>query len=183
VTTVTCGPGTENLNGQCVVSCAEDERREGARCVAVCSEGESMVDGQCRTEGAIFIKRVGDFADELCACGGDQACADPLVAKRESLKPPAAMTDNQLAALEGLGRRVDGCLPNSKVVQEFALIKDEMCACEDKDCAEAVNKKFEEWLTANEKAKGSKGQQERAKDIAEDYTKCMMTAMAGQGGE
>jgi hypothetical protein len=70
-----------------------------------------------------------------------------------------------------------GC--GSKVVKEFEKIKDEMCACKDKDCAEKVNKKFEDWLKKNEKAKGSKGQQEKAKKVAEEYTKCMMTAMAG----
>jgi hypothetical protein len=73
-----------------------------------------------------------------------------------------------------------GC--GSKVVKEFEKIKDEMCACKDKDCAEKVNKKFEDWLKKNEKAKGSKGQQEKAKKVAEDYTKCMMTAMAGKAG-
>lgn len=70
-----------------------------------------------------------------------------------------------------------GC--GSKVVKEFEKIKDDMCECKDKECAEKVNKDFEEWLKKNEKAKGSKGQQEKAKKVAEEYTKCMMTAMAG----
>jgi hypothetical protein len=71
------------------------------------------------------------------------------------------------------------------VVEEFSKIKDEMCQCKTKDCAERVNKKFEDWLKKNEKSKGSRGQQERAKTLAEDYTRCMMTAMAGKaaGGE
>jgi eight-cysteine-cluster-containing protein len=68
---------------------------------------------------------------------------------------------------------------NEGVVKEFETIKTEMCACRDKACAEQVNKSFEEWLVAHEKAKGSKGEQERAKKIAEEYVKCMMVAMAG----
>ena len=70
-----------------------------------------------------------------------------------------------------------GC--GSKVVKEFEKIKDEMCGCKDKECAEKVNKKFDEWLKKNESAKGSKGQQEKAKKIAEEYSKCMMSAMTG----
>ena len=73
-----------------------------------------------------------------------------------------------------------GC--GSKVVKEFEKIKDKMCECKDKECAESVNKEFEEWLKKNEKAKGSKGQQEKAKKVAEEYTKCMMSAMAGGAG-
>lgn len=52
-----------------------------------------------------------------------------------------------------------------------------MCDCEDRGCAESVNAKFEAWLKRNEKVKGSVKQQERAKEIAVDYTKCMMEAM------
>ena len=68
------------------------------------------------------------------------------------------------------------------VVDEFSKITEEMCQCTTKDCAERVNKKFEDWLKENEKAKGSRGQQERAKKVAEEYTKCMMTAMTGNSG-
>jgi hypothetical protein len=67
------------------------------------------------------------------------------------------------------------------VVGEFSDIADAMCRCTDKPCAEKVNLRFEAWLTKNESAKGSYSEQQRAKKIAERYTKCMMAAM-GAGG-
>jgi len=70
-----------------------------------------------------------------------------------------------------------GC--GSKVVKEFEKIKEEMCACKDKECAETINKKFDEWMDKNVNAKGSKGQKNKAKKIADQYTQCMMTAMTG----
>lgn len=69
---------------------------------------------------------------------------------------------------------------NPDVVGQFAQISDKMCACADRACAESVNKEFDEWLRANESAKGSKSEQERAKKIAERYTRCMMAAMTGK---
>ncbi len=69
-----------------------------------------------------------------------------------------------------------GC--GSKVVKEFEKVKDEMCACKDKECAEEVNKKFEEWMDKNKSAKGSQGQQDKAKKVADEYMKCMMSAMS-----
>lgn len=65
------------------------------------------------------------------------------------------------------------------VVGEFQALSDEMCACKDRACAEAVNKKFEGWLEENENASGSLEEQERAEQIAKSYTECMMTAMGG----
>lgn len=182
--TVKCGPGTENVNGLCVVACAEGERREGGGCVPTCGEGESYVDGACRSGGAVFMKRFGELTDELCACNGDEACGEAVLHKAESLKKePPNLTENERYMVVGLKGRIDECMPLGQVVREFAVIKDEMCACSDKDCAEGVNKKFEDWLKANEKAKGSRSQQDKARAIAEDYTRCMMSAMAPKGDE
>lgn len=69
------------------------------------------------------------------------------------------------------------------VVEEFQAISNKMCACADSNCAETVNKEFEDWLRRNEKVKGTAAQQERAKTIAEQYTKCMMAAMAEAPGQ
>lgn len=69
------------------------------------------------------------------------------------------------------------------VVREFEAISKKMCACKDSNCAETVNEEFETWLEKNENAKGTAAQQERAKAIAETYTRCMMVAMAGAPGQ
>jgi hypothetical protein len=65
------------------------------------------------------------------------------------------------------------------IVAEFGGIADRMCECRDKACAESVNREFEGWLETNESAKGSREDQEKAKKIAERFTKCMMAAMVG----
>lgn len=67
----------------------------------------------------------------------------------------------------------------SQIIAEFEVIKNDMCACRDKTCAEQINKDFEAWLKRHARAKGSKAEQEQAKKIAEDYTRCMMAAMTG----
>ena len=69
--------------------------------------------------------------------------------------------------------------PQSTIVAEFAAISERMCQCKNRACAEQVNQEFEDWLKRNENAKGSQGEQEKAKKIAEEYTKCMMSAMTG----
>jgi hypothetical protein len=68
----------------------------------------------------------------------------------------------------------------SDIVTDFEGIKDRMCECTTKSCAESVNREFEDWLKRNEKAKGSARQQEDAKRIAEEYTRCMMSAMTNR---
>lgn len=63
------------------------------------------------------------------------------------------------------------------VVVEFEALADKMCGCADRGCAESVNRDFEAWLKRHETAKGSRQQQDKARAIAERYTKCMINAM------
>lgn len=62
-------------------------------------------------------------------------------------------------------------------IAEFEALSKEMCACKDRDCAERVNQKFEKWIEEHEDASGTPEDQQRAENIAKDYTNCMMTAM------
>lgn len=123
---------------------------------AMCGEGTVLADGKCRAE---------------TAAGPDPSmCGEGTVFK-----------DGKCLSLEAAAPKTSA--DGSRVVAEFSDITDKMCDCRDKPCAEGVNQEFEDWLKRNEKAKGSKAEQEQAKKLAERYTKCMMAAMAPQQGE
>lgn len=175
---VKCGSGTEEVDGKCLLACAEGEKRDGEACVSKCGDGTAFAGGECLPEAAAFIKNYGKLADEMCACKGKPGCAAEVVRERDKLREPSGhASDADRAALEPIKARFEECQPDSQLVSEFTAIKDEMCACKDKACAEGVNQKFEVWLKRNESSKGGRAEQEKAKAIAEDYTRCMMSAM------
>lgn len=68
--------------------------------------------------------------------------------------------------------------PDAQLLAEFEAVKDKMCACADKACAEKVNRDFEQWLQRNQNTSPSASARQRAMKIAEAYTKCMMKAMS-----
>ena len=161
-----CGPGTIEENNLCVVDCPDGARAESGTCVV---------------DTAAVAASYAALADELCACNRDRDCSQSVIEKRDNFNTPYHPSPELVAAMKESDEMFESCMPMSTVVAEFADIKDDMCLCKDSQCAAAVNKQFEEWLKANEKAKGSEGEQEQAKKIAEDYTKCMMNAMANPG--
>ena len=57
------------------------------------------------------------------------------------------------------------------------MLRDDMCSCKNKVCAERVNRGFETWLKRNERPPGTATRQSAYKVIAQEYTKCMMSAM------
>lgn len=63
-------------------------------------------------------------------------------------------------------------------IKEFEALRDRVCACQDKTCAEAVSKDFDAFIKANQNAPTTNDddQRELAK-ISESYVKCMMNAM------
>ncbi len=68
-----------------------------------------------------------------------------------------------------------GC--GSKVVKDLEKIRDEMCACKDRDCAETAEKSYQEWTAANKKAKGSRSQRDDVEKALVEYRKCFVAAV------
>jgi hypothetical protein len=128
--------------------------------------------GECRKTVKHLVSLQGDFTNEQ---------ADELYAtcKGSEWKDPWSLVQQKcMKGSESFEEAAECLEEGSPVVEEFTRIRDEMCECRNESCAESVNKEFEAWLQKNEKAKGSKGQQEKAKTVAEEYTRCMMSAMA-----
>lgn len=118
---------------------------------SMCGEGTIFADGKCRAESAA--------GPDPSMCGEGTVFKDGKCVIREAAEPETTAG-------------------GSRILAEFSDITDKMCDCHDKPCAEGVNKEFEDWLKRNEAAHGTRAEQERAKVIAERYTKCMMAAMA-----
>jgi hypothetical protein len=61
--------------------------------------------------------------------------------------------------------------------------KNEMCACKDKACAEAVNKKMTDWANAQPKKEGDKAKSDpKAEAVGKAYGECMTKLMMADMG-
>jgi len=131
------------------------------------------------------IATLNGFADRVCACQDEpcrKAIDDELTQYGEANKAELEALDP--ASIQSIGQRYESCRMvgggnGGDLIAEFGALTDEMCACKDKACAEATNARFDAWMNANADAKGSDDQKEKAKKIADRYTQCLMTAMAG----
>ena len=68
-----------------------------------------------------------------------------------------------------------------EAIGELKKIKDEMCACKDKACAEKVTEKMMKMGEKHKDTKATESQMKAASGITEELTKCMSKAM-GMGG-
>jgi len=69
-----------------------------------------------------------------------------------------------------------------EAIGELKKIKDEMCACKDKACAEKVTDKMMKMSKDNKDTKVTADQMKAASAITEELTKCMSKAM-GMGAD
>ena len=64
-----------------------------------------------------------------------------------------------------------------EAIGEMKKLKDEMCACKDKACADRVTEDFAALGEKHKNTKATEAQIREAGKIAEEYGKCMMAAM------
>ena len=74
-----------------------------------------------------------------------------------------------------------GGKPGEEFVGKLSKLKDEMCACKDKACAEKVSKEMSDWAEKASKTKASKEQEEEAMKIALEMASCQAKAMGAEG--
>ena len=78
--------------------------------------------------------------------------------------------------LSACGGKADDAL------KELSALKNEMCACKDKACAEKVTEKMMKMGEKHKDTKATESQMKAAAGITEELTKCMSKAM-GMGGD
>ncbi len=66
-----------------------------------------------------------------------------------------------------------------EAIGELKKIKDEMCACKDKACAEKVTEKMMKMGEKHKETKATESQMKAAAAVTEELTKCMSKAMMG----
>ena len=64
-------------------------------------------------------------------------------------------------------------------IGDMKKIKDEMCACKDKACAEKVTEKMMKMGEKHKDTKATEAQMKAMATITEELTKCMSKAMTG----
>lgn len=122
---------------------------------------------------------------ELGALGGiDRLAAahprSPLAIDRSLGDHRPLFAPAGLAVFKAMKAAIEEQETARNVVDEFNGLRAKMCDCDDRACAESVNAEFEAWLARNQHVKGSLKLQERAKEIARDYTECMMEVFKNQ---
>jgi hypothetical protein len=136
---------------------------------------------------AQVLAKVGDFKTRGCACK-DKACATPIQTEYEKwAQRPSTIDDKEIDDLVIDYQVCVGTLVDTVVVvDQVAQMKEWMCACKDKACADRVNDRYTRWGTAMASAFASpsshptKPDDEAAKrmtDVAMAYGECMTKAM------
>lgn len=132
------------------------------------------------------IVKLGGFRDQACACKPDDVQC-PLVVAKARLDFFAAehgryaFTESQrVAAAEAnegyqtcAARQPEVVLDSAQALVELRGLRDEMCACKDQACAEAVTEKMMEMGKRYEDTKASDAQMAEAQKIVEPLTACM----------
>ena len=128
------------------------------------------------------IEKLDGFRAQACACQ-DEACADGVAASREAWLVASygevTLSTEQRGARDAAGAAFDECVAKAATppgpLVEFAHLRDEMCACKDKACADRI---AEALATLGEKYKDTKATEAQIKEaskLAEDFGKCMAT--------
>jgi len=138
---------------------------------------------------ADVIKRMGGFIDKMCACK-TAACATSVDDEAKT-----AMKDVKLDVIkqirtdsELLFKRFKDCRDKAKASdpdgndESVKLVKfaDDMCACKDNTCADAVQKKMMAWIKKHfmgGKKKGTKKNVEKWKTAQKRYAACYVEKM------
>jgi hypothetical protein len=152
--------------------------------------GMSTVELEAADAATDLVGTLSNFKDELCACK-DAACAKRVDAKIVALVSSgedATMTaGTKFAAaptLDEMGKcrlRLTGHAEMSGVaddaIEELIALKDQMCACKDKACAERVTEEMMKMGEKHKDTKATESQMRAASGITEELTKCMSRAM------
>ncbi len=136
------------------------------------------------------IEKLDGFRAQACACE-DKACADGVAEAREAWLVASygdvTLSTEQRGAGDAAGAAFDACVAKAatpkadpgavEAIAEMAVLRDQMCACKDKACADRVTEDFAALGEKHKNTKATEAQIREAGKIAEEYGKCMMAAM------
>jgi hypothetical protein len=131
--------------------------------------------------------------DQVCECK-DEKCARDVLARMDeimkdtenSLTPSKEQREKGHKLLDEMAVCVkkvsDGAAPSSDVVSDLAALRDAMCACKTKSCAEELQPKFDQW---RDKYKSNFNAlpvevRRQALEVANAQKQCYETAIRGQ---
>ena len=138
------------------------------------------------------IEKLDGFRAQACACQ-DKACADGVAESREAWLVASygevTLSTEQRGARDAAGAAFDECVAKAatpkanpgavEAIGEMRVLRDQMCACKDKACADQVSEAFTVMGEKYRDTKATEAQIKEAGAVAEEYGKCMMTAMSG----
>ncbi len=136
------------------------------------------------------IEKLEGFRAQVCACK-DAVCAlntgEAQAKWLAGTYGEVVLSPEQRSARDAANQAFDACFASSSARQaatpadeaiiEITALRNQMCACKDKACADQVSEAF---AAMGEKYKDTKATTEQIKAagaIAEEYGKCMMTAL------
>ncbi len=136
------------------------------------------------------VEKLEGFRAQACACQ-DAACADGVRESREAWLAAsygeATLSAEQRRARDAANAAFTECgvkaatpkrTDAAQAIVEMATLRDQMCACKDKACADHVAETFAAMGEKYKDTKASEAQIKQASQIAEAYATCMMAALS-----
>ena len=140
--------------------------------LGACSKQAAPKDPNQDPASRAVVEKLEAYRDEVCACQ-DAACVGQVTEAREEDQQRARDVAN--AAFTECATKV--ATPDNPAAAQaltaLAGLRDEMCACQDKACADRVTEKFMAMGEQHKDTKASDAQMKTAGEIAEAYGKCM----------
>jgi hypothetical protein len=164
----------------------------------------ALVAGGCGKGGKIdqAISEASSFKDQMCKCA-DKECAEKVNAEYEKAgeKYKDSFTEedvknipkDKMEAMEKVEKEYRDCRRKAKkggkgggdmagAMAKMSEMKDKMCACADKACADKVNEDYMKWgqeMAKNVDTSEKPGEDDAKKmaDVMKSYGDCMAKAM------
>ncbi len=153
--------------------------------LGACSKQAAPKDPNQDPASRAVVEKLEAYRDEVCACQ-DAACVGQVTEAREawltSSQPGVTLSEDQQRARDVANAAFTECATKvatpdnpaaAQALTALAGLRDEMCACQDKACADRVTEKFMAMGEQHKDTKASDAQMKTAGEIAEAYGKCM----------
>lgn len=134
--------------------------------------------------GVMIAREVEQFRDAACGCS-DASCAHRVSDAFE--KYTAGLKDDNSAATPETLKRISKAADETRVclaqtlgqeaLFELEDIRDGACECDDQACVDGIQAQFEAWAAQYKDLKGTQTATDRAGEIAEEISRCMVEAV------